>query len=94
MLILVPIFMPIAVGQLGMDKIHFGVMVVAALGIGQCTPPVGIALFVACSVAGARMDELIRPLLPYLFAMLAALILMAFVEPVTLWLPEWLMRGE
>jgi C4-dicarboxylate transporter DctM subunit len=90
MFILVPIFMPIAVGPLEMDKIHFGVMVVAALGIGQCTPPVGIALFVACSVAGAKMDELIRPLLPYLLAMLASLLLVAFVDDFTLLLPEQL----
>lgn len=88
MLILVPIFMPIAVDHLGMDKIHFGVMVVAALGIGQCTPPVGIALFVACSVGGARMDELIRPLMPYLLAMLLALLIVTYVPPVTLWLPH------
>jgi len=88
MFILVPIFMPIAVGMLHMDKIHFGMMVVAALGIGQCTPPVGIALFVACSVAGAKMDELIRPLVPYLLAMIAALLVVAFVPPVSLWLPE------
>ncbi|HOA72602.1 MAG TPA: TRAP transporter large permease [Phycisphaerae bacterium] len=91
MLILVPIFMPIAVDHLGMDKIHFGTMVVAALGIGQCTPPVGIALFVACSVAGTRMHELIRPLVPYLVAMIIVLLLVTFVPPLTLWLPKMLM---
>jgi len=92
MLILVPILMPVAVGVLGMDKIHFGTMVVAALGIGQCTPPVGIALFVACSVAGTRMTELARPLLPYLAAMVAVLLVTAFVPQVSLWLPRLLMR--
>lgn len=91
MLILVPIFMPIAVNHLGMDKIHFGTMVVAALGIGQCTPPVGIALFVACSVAGTRMDQLIRPLVPFLLAMIIVLLLITFVPPLTLWLPKLLM---
>jgi len=91
MLILVPIFMPIAVTHLGMDKIHFGTMVVAALGIGQCTPPVGIALFVACSVAGTRMDQLIRPLVPYLLAMVIVLLIVTFFSPVTTWLPRLLM---
>lgn len=91
MLILVPILMPIAVGHLGMDKIHFGTMVVAALGIGQCTPPVGIALFVACSVAGTRMDELVKPLVPYLIAMIIVLLIVTFVPPVTTWLPKALM---
>lgn len=91
MLILVSIFMPIAVDHLGMDKIHFGTMVVAALGIGQCTPPVGIALFVSCSVAGTRMDQLIRPLLPFLVAMIVILLLLAFFPPITMWLPRLLM---
>lgn len=91
MLILVPIFMPIAVGHLGMDKIHFGTLVVAALGIGQCTPPVGIALFVACSVAGTRMDQLVRPLVPYLIAMIIVLLIVTFVPAITTWLPKMLM---
>lgn len=93
LLILAPIFMPIAVGHCGMDKIHFGVMMVCALGIGQCTPPVGIALFVACSVGGVRMHEMIRPLLPYLLAMIVALLIVTFVPTVSLWLPTVLMRG-
>ena len=92
MLIFVPIFMPIAQQYLAMDPLQFGLMVVAALGIGQCTPPVGIALFVACSVSGARMDELFKPLLPYLLAMIIALLLMVFCEPLTVWLPSILMR--
>jgi C4-dicarboxylate transporter, DctM subunit len=88
MFILVPIMMPIAVGHLGMDPVHFGLMVIAALGIGQSTPPVGIALFVACSVAGARMHEVVRPMIPYLLAMIAALLAITFIPPVTLWLPQ------
>jgi len=84
MLILVPIFMPIAVNHLHMDKVHFGVMVVCALGIGQCTPPVGIALFVACSVAGVKIDQLFRPLTPYLAAMIVALLITAFCPPASL----------
>jgi C4-dicarboxylate transporter, DctM subunit len=84
MLILVPIFMPIAVNHLHMDKVHFGVMVVCALGIGQCTPPVGIALFVACSVAGVKIDQLLKPLVPYLVGMLVALVIVAFYPPASL----------
>jgi len=84
MLILVPILMPIAVGHLHMDKVHFGVMMVSALGIGQCTPPVGIALFVACSVAGVKMEQLFRPLVPYLIAMVAALLLVTFCPGISL----------
>ncbi|GMU23277.1 MAG: membrane protein [Phycisphaerae bacterium] len=88
MLIFVPIFLPIA-RQIGMNDVHFGAVVVCALGIGQCTPPVGIALFVACSVAGTRMDQLFRPLFPYLAAMIAALLITAFWEEAVLALPNW-----
>lgn len=88
MFILVPILMPISVGQLGMDPVHFGVMVVAALGIGQSTPPVGVTLFVACSVGKIPIHEVVRPMLPFLGAMIAVLIAVAFIPPITLWLPE------
>jgi len=90
MLIFVPIFLPIAT-KVGMDPIHFGVMVVMALGIGQCTPPVGIALFVACSVSGARIDQLFRSLAPYLAAMIVAVIIATYCPPVALWFPNLFM---
>lgn len=90
MLIFVPIFQPIA-RHIGMDPILFGTVVVMALGIGQCTPPVGIALFVACSISKTRMDELFRPLIPYLVAMIIALLIVTFCPPVALWLPRVLM---
>jgi len=88
MFILVPILMPIAVSQLGMDPVHFGVMVVAALGIGQSTPPVGVTLFVACSVGKIPIHEVVRPMLPFLGSMIAVLLVIAFIPPITLWLPE------
>ena len=88
MFILVPILMPIAVSQLGMDPVHFGVMVVAALGIGQSTPPVGVTLFVACSVGKIPIHEVVRPMLPFLGSMIAVLLMIAFIPPITLWLPE------
>lgn len=90
MLIFVPIFLPIA-RHIGMDAIHFGTVVVMALGIGQCTPPVGIALFVACSISGTRMDQLFRPLVPYLAAMVVALLVVTFWTPSAMWLPTLLM---
>ncbi len=86
MLIFVPIFLPIA-RHIGMDAIQFGTMVVMALGIGQCTPPVGIALFVACSISKTSMHELFRPLVPYLVAMVIAVLIVTFWPPASLWLP-------
>lgn len=91
MILLFPILMPIAT-RVGMGNIQFGVMLVMALGIGQCTPPVGIALFVACSVAKTRIGHVLLPLIPYLLAMLAALLLVAFWSPVSTWLPNVFMK--
>lgn len=63
-LIFTPIFLPIA-QELGMDPVHFGIMMVANLCIGLLTPPVGSALFVGCSISGVKIQQLIKPLLPF-----------------------------
>jgi len=78
MIILVPILMPIAL-KIGMDPVQFGVFTVMALAIGQSTPPVGIALFVACGVSKAKIEETVRPLIPFLIALLVILLLVAFL---------------
>jgi C4-dicarboxylate transporter DctM subunit len=89
MILLVPILMPIA-REIGMDPVHFGVMLILALGIGQSTPPVGISLFVACSVGKTQIGEVARPLLPFLGAMILVLLIVAFWAPLTMWLPSFL----
>ncbi len=89
MILLWPILMPVAAG-LGMEPIHFGVVLVLALAIGQSTPPVGVSLFVACSVARARMGQVALPIVPFLLALLAALLIVTFWPGSVLWLPEWL----
>lgn len=86
MLILVPVFLPIA-RAIGMPDLQFGLMVTLALAIGQCTPPLGVSLFVACGVAKCRIAEIVRPLLPFLAALVVALLLTAFWPALTLWLP-------
>lgn len=91
MILLVPILQPIA-RDIGMDPVHFGVMMVMALGIGQSTPPVGIGLFVACSVGRTSMGELLLPLIPFLLAMIVVLLAVAYWPPLTVWLPTILMR--
>lgn len=91
MILLVPILMPVS-EELGMQPVHFGVMLVMALGIGQCTPPVGIALFVACSVAKTKVGEVILPLAPYLLAMIIALLIVTFFPFLSLWLPHICMK--
>lgn len=91
MIILVPILFPIA-RQVGMDDVQFGVITVMALGIGQCTPPVGIALFVACSISKIKIGAVTRPLLPYLAAMLVVLLTAVFWPFLTVGLPAMWMR--
>jgi C4-dicarboxylate transporter DctM subunit len=91
MIILVPILLPIG-KQIGMDPVQFGVVMVMALGIGQCTPPVGIALFVACSISKTKIGNVVVPLLPFLFAMLVVLLMATFWPFLTIGLPAFFMR--
>lgn len=63
----------------GMHPIHFGIMMIMNLGIGNITPPVGSALFSGCSVAGIDMEDMIKPILPFYGAIFAALMLVAYV---------------
>ncbi|MDX1618673.1 MAG: TRAP transporter large permease subunit [Balneolaceae bacterium] len=86
-LIFTPIFLPI-VTELGVDPIHFGIIMVLNLCIGICTPPVGTVLFVGIRVAKTTIEKVIRPLLPLYIAMLIALLLVTFVPELSLWLPR------
>lgn len=85
-LIFTPIFLPV-VTDLGMDPVHFGVVMVLNLCIGLCTPPVGTILFVGAGVAGVGVAEVIRPLVPFVLAMVAVLLLITFWPALALWLP-------
>ncbi|MFC2084734.1 TRAP transporter large permease [Bacteroidota bacterium] len=86
-LIFTPIFLPV-VTALGMDPIHFGIVMVLNLSIGLCTPPVGSVLFVGCSVANTSIEKVIKPLLPLFVAMLVSLIIVTYLPDLSLWLPK------
>ena len=86
-LIFAPIFLPV-VTKLGIDPVHFGIIMIMNLSIGLCTPPVGVVLFVGCSVSGTSITEVIRPLLPLYAAMVVALILVTCFPILSLWLPQ------
>lgn len=86
-LIFTPIFLPVVV-SLGMDPVHFGIIMVLNLCIGLCTPPVGTILFVGAGVAKISVSKVIRPLTPFLGAMVAVLLLITYFEDITLWLPR------
>lgn len=86
LLIFTPIFLPIA-KSLGMDPIQFGVMIVMNLSIGTITPPVGNVLFVGCSVAKLQVEDVMKKLLPFFLAIVAALLFVTFVPSLSTWLP-------
>jgi len=86
-LIFTPIFLPVAV-QLGIDPIHFGIVMVMNLSIGLCTPPVGSILFVGCSVAGLPIMKVVRPLVPFFIAMIFTLLIVTYIPDLSLWVPR------
>lgn len=88
-LIFTPIFLPV-VTALGVDSLHFGIVMIMNLCIGLCTPPVGSVLFVGCSVANTSIAHVFRPLLPIFLAMLAVMGAVTFVPQLSLALPRWL----
>jgi C4-dicarboxylate transporter DctM subunit len=92
LVILAPMLLPIAT-HLGMDPVHFGVMFVFNLAIGLLTPPFGYCLFVAAPLAGIDMAHISRKIMPFVAIAVAVLLLVTYVEPVTMWLPR-LFRGH
>ncbi|GAB3005368.1 TRAP transporter large permease subunit [uncultured Cyclobacterium sp.] len=86
-LIFTPIFLP-AVVTLGIDPVHFGIMMVLNLCIGVCTPPVGSVLFIGVGVAKTTIAKVFFPLLPFFLAMLLGLLIITLVPELTLWLPS------
>lgn len=91
-LIFTPIFLPVA-QSLGMDPVHFGIVLVLNLCIGLCTPPVGSVLFVGCGVAGVRLGAVVRPLVPLYVAMILVLLLITYLPWLSLALPHALGYG-
>jgi len=88
-LIFTPILLPIAI-KLGMDPVHFGIMILVNLCIGLVTPPVGAVLFVGLSLGQTTMDKVIKPLLLFIFPMLIVLLLVTYIEPITMTFPRLL----
>lgn len=90
LLIFTPIFLPV-VSDLGMDPVHFGVMMTFNLCIGICTPPVGSALFVGCSVGDVKIGQVIKPLLPFYAVLVVLLLVVTYVPQLSLFLPQLLL---
>lgn len=86
-IILTPVLWPAAQAY-GFDPVHFGVVMVFGLVIGLITPPVGLCLFVACSIADLRLHELARAVVPYIVLLVAIYAVFVFVPAASLWLPR------
>ncbi len=92
-LIVTPVLLPVVTGPaIGMDPVHFGIMLMLNLGIGLCTPPVGSTLFVGCAIGNISIEKMAKSLWPFYLAMLFVLLLVTYVAPVTLWLPSLIMK--
>ncbi|PTB00472.1 MULTISPECIES: TRAP transporter large permease [unclassified Sulfitobacter] len=87
MLVLVPILHPIAV-SLGIDPVHFGILVIFNLMIGLITPPLGLCLFVAEGIAGVGMARMVKAILPFFLVEVLVLLVLTFVPQTVIWLPQ------
>lgn len=90
MLLTVPILLPVII-EIGMDPVHFGVMMTLNLMIGQLTPPMGILLYSVSGISKIPVHDIVSELKPYLIALLVILLLITFVPSITLYLPNLLM---
>jgi tripartite ATP-independent transporter DctM subunit len=82
-----PLLVPVA-AQLGIASLHYGVVLVIAMGIGLFAPPLGLGLYGACLIGGVPIEVTVKPMLAYLGLLLACLLVIAFVPGITLWLPH------
>ncbi len=89
LLVVVPVLIPTA-NALGVDLVHFGVMVVVNIMLGLVTPPYGLLLFIMTRIAEVPLKNIVRDVLPFLWAMIGSLALITFFPELVLWLPRML----
>jgi tripartite ATP-independent transporter DctM subunit len=87
LLVMVPLLLPVA-KALGVDLVHFGVVIVVNMMIGLLTPPYGVLLFILSGLAGTPVKEIVRELVPFILALIAVLFLITFVPSLVLALPR------
>lgn len=86
-IICLPIFLPVAL-KLGIDPLHFSIVVVAAIGLGLFLPPVGVGLYIACTFANLRVDQTIKAMLPYIAVLFAGILVVIAIPWLTLVIPH------
>jgi TRAP-type C4-dicarboxylate transport system permease large subunit len=90
MLLTIPVFMPL-IGRVGVDPVHFGVVLTLNLMIGLLTPPVGMCLYAVSSVSKVPLWTLAQELWPYLVALAVCLALVTYIPGLVLWIPNFVM---
>jgi TRAP-type C4-dicarboxylate transport system permease large subunit len=86
-LLLTPIFVPI-VTQIGIDPVHFGILMMSIVTLGGMTPPVGVAMFAVCSLMNVRIEEYTVEALPFIATIVGLIVLLLFLPGIVLWLPN------
>jgi C4-dicarboxylate transporter DctM subunit len=86
LIILTPVLLPL-MNQIGVDPLHFGIVLVLNLVIGLTTPPVGVCLFIACSIARTKLEELSRAIVPFLLVSILVLLICTYWEKLVLMVP-------
>ncbi len=86
-IVLAPILAPVAAG-FGVDPVHFGLIMIVNLALGMITPPFGVNLFAACTVARLSVDEIIVKLIPFILVVLSCLMVITYVPEISLWLRD------
>jgi C4-dicarboxylate transporter DctM subunit len=92
-IILIPIVFPIVM-KLGIDPIHFGVMTIVNMAIGQCTPPVGVALFVATGISKIPLGQMLGTYYRFIGAMVAVLVVITLIPELITFIPRLMMGGK
>jgi|SRR5690554_2532198 len=89
LIVIVPILLPTAM-NFGIDPIHFGIITIVALNIGLITPPVGVCLYVSCSIAQIKLEQLVKDIMPFIIVEILTLFLIVFWPQAVLFIPKLL----
>lgn len=88
-IILTPLLVPVAI-QLGIDPVHFGIIMIVNLALGMCTPPLGVNLFIAAEIANIRLEQITRGMIPFYIVLVLVLLLITYIPEISLFLPSLL----
>lgn len=89
--VLAPLLLPVAV-QFGVDPVHFGIIMIVNLALGMVTPPMGVNLFAACSIAKISLEQMVKPLIPFVAVILGCLMLITYIPEISLYLRDVVYR--